>query len=102
MAAGAGRCPVERLQYFSEHVTAQLAGLEQIILVGAPAPVSFFAYPGKESWLVPEGCEVIELFCEVDGNFPNHHPDPSKEENLQDLIAVYQAAVHLRGVHDFS
>jgi len=61
MQRGAGRCPVERLQYFSERVTAQLAGLEQIILVGAPAPVSFFAYPGKESWLVPEGCEVIEL-----------------------------------------
>jgi phosphomannomutase / phosphoglucomutase len=32
------------------------------------------------------GCEVIELFCEVDGNFPNHHPDPSKPENLADLI----------------
>lgn len=32
------------------------------------------------------GCEVIELFCEVDGNFPNHHPDPSQVENLEDLI----------------
>ena len=32
------------------------------------------------------GCEVIELFCEVDGNFPNHHPDPSKPENLAELI----------------
>lgn len=32
------------------------------------------------------GCEVSELFCEVDGNFPNHHPDPSKPENLVDLI----------------
>ncbi len=32
-------------------------------------------------------CEVIPLFCEVDGNFPNHHPDPGKPENLQDLIA---------------
>lgn len=32
------------------------------------------------------GCEVIELFCEVDGNFPNHHPDPAHPENLQDLI----------------
>ena len=31
-------------------------------------------------------CEVVELYCEVDGNFPNHHPDPSKPENLQDLI----------------
>ncbi|MBK6008838.1 phosphomannomutase/phosphoglucomutase [Ramlibacter ginsenosidimutans] len=33
------------------------------------------------------GCEVIEMFTEVDGNFPNHHPDPSKPENLRDLIA---------------
>jgi phosphomannomutase/phosphoglucomutase len=34
------------------------------------------------------GCEVIELYCEVDGGFPNHHPDPSKPENLRDLIAT--------------
>ncbi len=34
------------------------------------------------------GCIVTELFCEVDGNFPNHHPDPSQPENLQDLIRV--------------
>ncbi|MEQ1544809.1 phosphomannomutase/phosphoglucomutase [Methyloglobulus sp.] len=34
------------------------------------------------------GCEVIELFCEVDGNFPNHHPDPSKPENLAQLISA--------------
>ncbi|NNA05627.1 phosphomannomutase/phosphoglucomutase [Pseudomonas lundensis] len=32
-------------------------------------------------------CEVIPLFCEVDGHFPNHHPDPGKPENLVDLIA---------------
>ncbi len=32
------------------------------------------------------GCEVDELFCEVDGNFPNHHPDPAELENLEDLI----------------
>jgi phosphomannomutase/phosphoglucomutase len=36
------------------------------------------------------GCEVTELFCEVDGNFPNHHPDPAHPENLQDLIAAVQ------------
>ncbi len=34
------------------------------------------------------GCEVIDLFSEVDGTFPNHHPDPSQIENLQDLIAA--------------
>ena len=33
------------------------------------------------------GCEVTELYCEVDGNFPNHHPDPSQPENLKDLIS---------------
>jgi phosphomannomutase/phosphoglucomutase len=33
------------------------------------------------------GCEVTELFCEVDGRFPNHHPDPSQPKNLQDLIS---------------
>ncbi|NBW54366.1 MAG: phosphomannomutase/phosphoglucomutase [Betaproteobacteria bacterium] len=37
------------------------------------------------------GCEVIELFSEVDGEFPNHHPDPSKPENLKDLIAALQS-----------
>ena len=45
-------------------------------IAGATAPALFRAM----------GCEVIELFSEVDGNFPNHHPDPSKPENLKDLI----------------
>ncbi|RRD66390.1 phosphomannomutase/phosphoglucomutase [Comamonadaceae bacterium OH2310_COT-174] len=36
------------------------------------------------------GCEVIELFTEVDGRFPNHHPDPSKPENLRDVIRTLQ------------
>ena len=34
------------------------------------------------------GCEVVPLFCEVDGNFPNHHPDPADPHNLEDLIGV--------------
>ena len=37
------------------------------------------------------GCEVIDLYSRVDGNFPNHHPDPSKPENLADLIKVVHA-----------
>jgi phosphomannomutase len=49
-------------------------------IAGASAPAIFRAI----------GCEVIELFSEVDGDFPNHHPDPSKPENLQDLIAALQ------------
>ena len=38
------------------------------------------------------GCDVIELFSEVDGHFPHHHPDPSKPENLQDLIATLKSS----------
>ena len=49
-------------------------------IAGASAPAIFRAL----------GCEVTELFSEVDGNFPNHHPDPSKPENLRDLINALQ------------
>jgi phosphomannomutase/phosphoglucomutase len=38
------------------------------------------------------GCEVIELYSEVDGHFPNHHPDPSQPENLRDLIEMVQSS----------
>ena len=37
------------------------------------------------------GCEVVELFSEVDGNFPNHHPDPGKIENLKELISTVKS-----------
>ncbi|MFZ0872017.1 MAG: phosphomannomutase/phosphoglucomutase, partial [Rhodanobacter sp.] len=37
------------------------------------------------------GCEVIPLYCDVDGNFPNHHPDPSDPQNLEDLILSVQS-----------
>ncbi len=37
------------------------------------------------------GCEVIGLYCDVDGNFPNHHPDPSQEENLQEMIKIVKS-----------
>ena len=37
------------------------------------------------------GCDVVELFCDVDGNFPNHHPDPSQPKNLVDLIRRLEA-----------
>ena len=36
------------------------------------------------------GCEVEELYCDVDGNFPNHHPDPSQPGNLQDLVSALE------------
>jgi phosphomannomutase / phosphoglucomutase len=37
------------------------------------------------------GCEVVPLYCDVDGNFPNHHPDPADPANMQDLITVVKA-----------
>ena len=44
------------------------------------------------------GCEVTEMFCDVDGTFPNHHPDPSKPENLADLIALLGRGQHELGL----
>ena len=61
MERGAGLPAVERLLYWPELASAQLAGLEQLILVDTGPPVSFFAYPGKRSSLIPDGCEVLEL-----------------------------------------
>jgi acetolactate synthase I/II/III large subunit len=58
---GAGLPHVERIAYLAEMASVQLAGLDNLILVGARAPVSFFAYPGKKSYLVPEGCTVHHL-----------------------------------------
>ena len=58
---GAGRVAVERLPYFAEQAMEALAGTEHLVLVGTAAPVSFFAYPGKESWLAPGDCEVSTL-----------------------------------------
>ena len=58
---GAGRPPVERLGYLAEFAAMQLDGLRHLVLVDAKSPVSFFAYPGKASDLVPEGCTVHVL-----------------------------------------
>ncbi len=58
---GAGRAPIEPLPYFAESAVAALEGARHLILVGAQAPVSFFAYPDKPSWLTPEGCAIHTL-----------------------------------------
>ncbi|MBI3562054.1 MAG: phosphomannomutase/phosphoglucomutase [Gammaproteobacteria bacterium] len=50
-------------------------------VAGAVAPLLFKSL----------GCQVTELYCEVDGNFPNHHPDPSKPENLRDVMAMVKS-----------
>jgi len=61
LARGAGRVAVERIPYFAEQIVEFLKDIEQLILVGAKPPVSFFAYPGKPSWCVPEGCRILCL-----------------------------------------
>ncbi len=82
---------LERIDVLPDYVArivadVQLARPLKIVIdsgngvAGASAPGLFRAL----------GCEVIELYSEVDGEFPNHHPDPSKPENLRDLIAAVQ------------
>jgi acetolactate synthase-1/2/3 large subunit len=58
---GAGLPVSERIAYVPELASVQLAGLRNLVLVDAKAPVTFFAYPGKKSYLVPDGCQVHEL-----------------------------------------
>jgi acetolactate synthase-1/2/3 large subunit len=58
---GPGLPPLARLPYFPEQVQRVLEGVRRIVLVGAEAPVSFFAYPAVPRSLVPEGCEVDRL-----------------------------------------
>jgi acetolactate synthase I/II/III large subunit len=63
---GAGRPPVERLAYLAEFTVMQLEGLSNLIVIDAKSPVSFFAYPGRPSDLVPEGCTVHQLVGPAD------------------------------------
>jgi acetolactate synthase-1/2/3 large subunit len=58
---GAGIPSIDRLAYLAEMAQAQLAGVEHLILIDTKSPVSFFAYPGKPSDLVPPGCTVHTL-----------------------------------------
>jgi len=58
---GPGRVAVERLPYFPEQVLAATAGIEQLVLVGAEPPVSFFAYENVPGRLLPDGCALSRL-----------------------------------------
>ena len=58
---GAGLPPVERIAYLAEMATVQLTGYDHLIIVDTKEPVSFFAYPGKKSYLVPDSCKVHHL-----------------------------------------
>ncbi len=82
------------------------AYLERIVSdvkVARPMTIAVDCGNGAPGAFAPElyrrmGCKVIELFCDVDGTFPNHHPDPSKPENLEDLqrkLATSEAEIGL-------
>ena len=58
---GAGRVEVERIPYFAEQIVEFMKGTQQLILVGASPPVSFFAYPNKPSWCTPGDCKILYL-----------------------------------------
>ncbi|WP_103332056.1 acetolactate synthase large subunit [Pseudotabrizicola formosa] len=61
MQRGAGRVALDRVPYVIDQALACFATTEQLILIGAKAPVGFFAYPGKSGSMLPPSCEVIEL-----------------------------------------
>ena len=61
MERGVGRAPVARVPYPVDAAVAALAGLKHLVLVGAPAPVGFFAYPGKPGRMAPPDCQVHVL-----------------------------------------
>ncbi|MCX7177367.1 MAG: phosphomannomutase/phosphoglucomutase, partial [Proteobacteria bacterium] len=71
--------------------SAYLARILGDVKISRPLKIVVDCGNGVAGELAPQlfsrmGCEVVPLFCEVDGNFPNHHPDPSKPENLRDVI----------------
>ncbi len=84
--------PPARGSLRSESVTARyLDRIAGDIRLARPMRIAIDCGNGVAGAVAPElfrriGCEVTELFCEVDGTFPNHHPDPAHPENLQDLI----------------
>ncbi|HUH36442.1 MAG TPA: phosphomannomutase/phosphoglucomutase [Spongiibacteraceae bacterium] len=66
------------------------------VAIAQPLKVVVDAGNGITGALAPQlfqelGCEVVSLHCEVDGNFPNHHPDPTVADNLRDLIKAVKA-----------
>jgi phosphomannomutase/phosphoglucomutase len=91
LASGAGSYRQENI---AEHYLARIAGG---IKLARPLKIAIDCGNGVAGATAPElyrrlGCEVAELFCEVDGKFPNHHPDPSVPANLKDLIAALRAS----------
>ncbi|MFY1961507.1 phosphoglucomutase [Achromobacter xylosoxidans] len=72
-------------------VAAYITRIASGVKLARPMKIAVDCGNGVAGAIAPQlfralGCEVTELFCEVDGTFPNHHPDPAEPKNLQDLI----------------
>ncbi len=79
-----------------EAYLSRIVGDANGVKLARPMKIAIDCGNGVAGAFAPElyrrlGCEVQELFCEVDSRFPNHHPDPSQPKNLQDLIAALKA-----------
>ena len=87
LASGAGkRSEAQVLDAYVERIASD-------VKLARPMHVAVDCGNGVAGMLVPRlyrrlGCEVTELYCEVDGRFPNHHPDPAQPKNLADLITT--------------
>jgi phosphomannomutase/phosphoglucomutase len=90
LASGVGNAEqVDVLERYFTHIRDDIAMAKPIrVVVDCGNGVSGLIAPRLLEAL---GCSVIPLYCEVDGRFPNHHPDPGKPENLADLIARVKA-----------
>ena len=83
-------------QYETDIQQAYISRIHKDVKLARPFKVVLDCGNGVAGVVAPHlmevlGCEVIPLFCEVDGHFPNHHPDPSIPKNLEDVIRTVQA-----------
>jgi phosphomannomutase/phosphoglucomutase len=84
-----GKGSVETLDVVPDYIER----IRSDVVIARPLKVVVDCGNGVAGNVIPRllremGCKVTELYCDVDGNFPNHHPDPSKPDNLKDLIRV--------------
>jgi phosphomannomutase/phosphoglucomutase len=87
-----GRGTVSAADFTQEYIDA----ISYDVVVAQPLKVVIDCGNGIAGGIAPElldilGCETVPLYCEVDGSFPNHYPDPTRPENLKDLIATVQS-----------
>lgn len=82
--------------HYEDIISDYIQDVKQRIHLTKPLNIVVDAGNGVTGRVIPElyralGCEVTALFCEVDGNFPNHHPDPAKPKNLATMIETVKA-----------